>query len=364
MEPESGRQDAARKTQQIKQMIQYRAKYRVPGGTRRYSPRRVVPHPKNRGGDQMGPTRLRELGGTLAVEGYDGHSRTAKKETKDPKRVYKAFWDLIAPYILQYGVRIMAGDLNMSLFDVIPELRPRGFQINLAAWYPFHMVVQEEMYTDSCGVFVIGPWAGVRLVYNCSLFEVVPPYREKNNSMVMEGVKDEKDRVLDTKVYTPHQDHIIIDKKKKSLAQGIHLESYLLNNEKKTEFIRLAFDCVAKKDEESAVAEQEAAMKKKSAGYPHRFKIMPINLKNEAPRTIAARETERIFMGWRAFVEEQQAFRWRVWVRCRRLHIETRAVLQRQLRAVRKFQIEDFRMLLDCFRVLAGRSMAIYTIQV
>ena len=71
MEPESGRQGAVLKTQQIKQMIQYRAKYRVLGGTRRYCPGLVVPHPKNRGGDPMGPSRLQELGGTLAVEGYD-----------------------------------------------------------------------------------------------------------------------------------------------------------------------------------------------------------------------------------------------------------------------------------------------------
>ena len=58
-------------TQLIKQMIQFRAKYRVPGGKTRYCPGRVVPHPMNRGGDTMAPTRLRELGGTLALEGYD-----------------------------------------------------------------------------------------------------------------------------------------------------------------------------------------------------------------------------------------------------------------------------------------------------
>ena len=59
------------KTQLIKQMIQFRAKYRVPGEKRRYCPGRVVPRPMNRGGDPMAPTRLRELGGTLSFEGYD-----------------------------------------------------------------------------------------------------------------------------------------------------------------------------------------------------------------------------------------------------------------------------------------------------
>ena len=122
----------------------------------------------------------------LPVASVHMHSRTAKKDTNKGKKVYKTFWDLLARYILQYGVRIMAGDFNMSLFCVIPELRARGFQINLAAWYPFYMIVQEEMYTDSCGVFVIGPWAGVRLIYDCHLFDIEAPHRTHTNSMVME----------------------------------------------------------------------------------------------------------------------------------------------------------------------------------
>ena len=58
-------------TQQIKKMIQYRVKYRVSSGKKRYCPGRVVPHPANRGGDPMALARLRELGGTLTLEGYD-----------------------------------------------------------------------------------------------------------------------------------------------------------------------------------------------------------------------------------------------------------------------------------------------------
>ena len=58
-------------TQLIKRSIQYRAKYRVPGGKKAAIPDMVVPHFKNRGGDPMAPTRLRELGGILVVEGYD-----------------------------------------------------------------------------------------------------------------------------------------------------------------------------------------------------------------------------------------------------------------------------------------------------
>ena len=58
-------------TQIIKRSIQYRVKYRVDGGKKKHGPGLVVPHPNNRGKDPMAPTRLRELGGTLALEGYD-----------------------------------------------------------------------------------------------------------------------------------------------------------------------------------------------------------------------------------------------------------------------------------------------------
>ena len=73
----------------------------------------------------------------LPVDNVHMHSRTAKKETKNAKEVTKGFWDLLASYLLKYGVRLLAGDFNMSFLSVIAELRARGFQINLAAWYPF-----------------------------------------------------------------------------------------------------------------------------------------------------------------------------------------------------------------------------------
>ena len=91
----------------------------------------------------------------LTVASVHMHSRTAKKDTNAKKEVYDGFWDLLAQYIVRFGVRLMGGDFYMSLFCVVPQLRARGFQINLAAFYPFWMEAQDEMYTDSCGVFLI-----------------------------------------------------------------------------------------------------------------------------------------------------------------------------------------------------------------
>ena len=63
---------SSEQTQLINKMIAWRAKYRVSQRKSKYSPGLVVPHHNNRGGDPMAPTRLRELGGTIAFDGYDG----------------------------------------------------------------------------------------------------------------------------------------------------------------------------------------------------------------------------------------------------------------------------------------------------
>ena len=73
----------------------------------------------------------------LTVANVHMHSRTGNKKTKNPRVVYKRFWDLLASYLLRYEVRLMAGDFNMSFLCVVAEMRARGFQINLAAWSPF-----------------------------------------------------------------------------------------------------------------------------------------------------------------------------------------------------------------------------------
>ena len=141
----------------------------------------------------------------LPVANVHMHSRTAKKETKISHEATKVFWDSLASYLLRYRVRVLAGDFNMSFLSVIAELRARGFQINLAAWYPFYMIKQKEMRVDSCGIFVIGPWQGVRLVYDCTLFDIAAPHRQWHNSMVMEQFADEEGTPTDERRYEVHQ---------------------------------------------------------------------------------------------------------------------------------------------------------------
>ena len=61
------------------------------------------------------------------------HCMTAKGDVSNGAHSKKLFWDELAQTIVEFGARFLCGDFNMALRSVIPELRARGFQINLAA---------------------------------------------------------------------------------------------------------------------------------------------------------------------------------------------------------------------------------------
>ena len=63
---------------------------------------------------------------------------TAKAATKQGgATALKTFWNELALRAVTFKPMILAGDFNMSLFMVVPELRARGIQVTQASWYPF-----------------------------------------------------------------------------------------------------------------------------------------------------------------------------------------------------------------------------------
>ena len=66
----------------------------------------------------------------------------------------EAFWDWLWEKIDRFKVQVLMGDLNMSLFRVIPELRSRGAVIDLGAWYPWKSLEGEPM-SGSQGIFFV-----------------------------------------------------------------------------------------------------------------------------------------------------------------------------------------------------------------
>ena len=127
--------------------------------------------------------------------------KTAKKELHAGGESYKHFWDVLARYLAEFRPRILCGDFNMALFLVVPELRARGFQINLAAWYPWKQQHETDNRADSCGIFRLGPCEGIRMCYGLSAFGLEGPDLPANCSMVMETLLDQNGRETGKRPY-------------------------------------------------------------------------------------------------------------------------------------------------------------------
>ena len=114
------------------------------------------------------------LGKSLVTMGVHGNCRTMKIMWRRP---YEAFWDRLASKIKQFGVEIMAGDFNLSLTRVVPELRSRGLEVDCIAWYPwFHRadhLFGQRLGFDSCGFFYIGGMVQVKLQWSLKELDIL-----------------------------------------------------------------------------------------------------------------------------------------------------------------------------------------------
>ena len=81
------------------------------------------------------------------------HMHNVLANNKWPTKLQE-FWGWLALKVTRHGVRVLMGDFNMSLFRVIPELRSRGVNIDLGAWFPWKTPLGQPM-SDSCGMFFI-----------------------------------------------------------------------------------------------------------------------------------------------------------------------------------------------------------------
>ena len=115
------------------------------------------------------------------------HFRTAKRDLQGGSAAYKRFWDLLARYLVEFRPSFLCGDFNMALFCVVPELRARGFAVNVAAWYCWQNIHEANVRVDSCGIFRIGPCQGIRMCFDSSVFGLTPPHKAR---MLLHGDGD------------------------------------------------------------------------------------------------------------------------------------------------------------------------------
>ena len=92
-------------------------------------------------------------GKEIVVCGVHGHNRTMKCEWHN---VLEQFWTRLAEKVKLYDVKFLAGDFNMALTQVVPQLKQRGLDVNCCAWYPWrHKTTQthnQHLGFDSCGI--------------------------------------------------------------------------------------------------------------------------------------------------------------------------------------------------------------------
>ena len=86
----------------------------------------------------------------------------------------------------------------MQLFSAVAELRARGLQANLAAWYPWIKHLETVPRVDSCAIILIGPCEGIRMTYDCSVWGIEAPERPSRAWHYMELVTtDDRGREIE-----------------------------------------------------------------------------------------------------------------------------------------------------------------------
>ena len=180
---------------------------------------------------------------------------TAKRDLKEGAKAYKRFWDLLAKYLVSYGPRYLCGDFNMALFSVVPELRARGFQINLAAWYCWQQKHEDHARSDSCAIFRLGPCQGIKMCFDASVFNLNPPALPPNCSMVMEILRNEEGKEIGKRRY-PLQQYTF-------WGQGLPLTSYRPEvRARREQFVNWTFTPVFDKDSPAVAGIMDMATKK------------------------------------------------------------------------------------------------------
>ena len=80
------------------------------------------------------------------------HNNHAKKDGEPRKGLYDCLAECCAG-----GCRILAGDMNMAFWGLIPELSDRGVEVRLIAHHAEWNIALERWQWDTCGIWVCGP---------------------------------------------------------------------------------------------------------------------------------------------------------------------------------------------------------------
>ena len=97
------------------------------------------------------------------------HHKTAKKH-QGFADAHQLFFRELYLMLVRWRVRILSGDWNMSVFQVISILRQMGLIIDLGAIYPWKEVGNPATFSDSSAIFLIGGCQQIRLPFSLASF--------------------------------------------------------------------------------------------------------------------------------------------------------------------------------------------------
>ena len=150
---------------------------------------------------EMKHYRLRGRGGEdlneITICNAHMHSQTAARRVNNSAEKLRDFFDRLARACQKYDPRFICADLNMQLYNLVPEMRARGFCIHLAAFYVWDDTEEKIRKSDSCGIFRIGPCRGVRMCYDANVLGFTQTPLPANCKLVHKIVKNEDDQDVD-----------------------------------------------------------------------------------------------------------------------------------------------------------------------
>ena len=143
----------------------------------------------------------------------------------------------------------------------MPELRARGVQVNLAAWYPWQKDGDTSVKMDSVAIFLIGPCAAVRRVFDPSVLGIAAPELPlawANTQQILRNDKGAEISRAPTEV-----------NRLTRAGQGYPLETYTPKgaSERKNTLIRWTFSA-ARERSDSVVTENVSASENNKGMFP------------------------------------------------------------------------------------------------
>ena len=108
-----------------------------------------------------------------------------------PTAAYDDWWNMLALLIRDHKVMFLAGAFNMSLTQVVPQLKQRNLKADTCSWYPWLYETKDSngicLGMDSCAIYYVGGDVKCQMPWS---FEDIPSLVEKASERSVGPIAD------------------------------------------------------------------------------------------------------------------------------------------------------------------------------